>query len=674
MHSFAGGSQPMSEPRYIPWIGVGLAVVWLVTAAVPPADPEGQMRLNAFGRLPILERGRVKPIDTLARINLMIISGAQTYRDEKGESHSAVRWLLDVMTSSMKDHPDSPSRKRRAFRIEDEKVVSMLKLQSQSDDLYSAAEIMDPQNGPALKELLNQAMQLRAAQRRKPTAAEEELTEWISQLQIYLRFAEFETTHKVFRIDNDQVRDLLLLKPRSGFRYGFDEFLPRIFQLMREGDRARNVNEKLRSVFDVKVLEFNRHVELQLNLARLELDSLRVFPPDSSEKEWPALRTEAELKASPTANSFLRLLSDYADGKTEAFNTELNSYEEMVAKRLPGEVATARLEVFFNHFAPFYHCSILYVFVGLLACFSWVAYREPLNRAAFWLAVVTLVLHLVALLIRMHIQGRPPVTNLYSSAIFIGLGALALALVLEGIYRNSLGNIVASVIGASTMFVAHYLASDGDTLEMMQAVLDTNFWLATHVVCVTLGYTATLVAWMLGILFVMLGVCTPALDRKLFRSLGEMTYGVICFATFLSFVGTVLGGIWADQSWGRFWGWDPKENGALLIVLINILILHARWAGMVKQRGIAILAIVGGMVTGWSWFGTNQLGVGLHAYGFNNKLALGLTIFWITNLAFIAIGLVPTQHWKSFGRSAPEGSQLPVERPRPARGSSAVRA
>ena len=93
-----------------------------------------------------------------------------------------------------------------------------------------------------------------------------------------------------------------------------------------------------------------------------------------------------------------------------------------------------------------------------------------------------------------------------------------------------------------------------------------------------------------------------------------MVYGIVCFATLFSFVGTVLGGIWADQSWGRFWGWDPKENGALIIVLWNALILHARWGGLVRQRGLICLAIFGNIVTSWSWFGTNMLGIGLHSY------------------------------------------------------------
>jgi hypothetical protein len=138
-------------------------------------------------------------------------------------------------------------------------------------------------------------------------------------------------------------------------------------------------------------------------------------------------------------------------------------------------------------------------------------------------------------------------------------------------------------------------------------------------------------------------VATPKLDRDLYSILGKVLYGIVCFATLLSFTGTVLGGIWADQSWGRFWGWDPKENGAVLIVIWNALIIHARWAGLIKHRGLANLTIIGNMITGWSWFGTNQLGIGLHAYGFNNKLATGLLFFWIVEAGFLIAGLLPAK-------------------------------
>jgi ABC-type transport system involved in cytochrome c biogenesis permease subunit len=184
-------------------------------------------------------------------------------------------------------------------------------------------------------------------------------------------------------------------------------------------------------------------------------------------------------------------------------------------------------------------------------------------------------------------------------------------------------------------------------MNVLQPVLDTNFWLATHVVTITLGYSATFLAGILGIIYVLRGVFTRSLHEAEAEKLAKMIYGTLCFATLFSFVGTVLGGIWADQSWGRFWGWDPKENGALLLVLWNAIVLHARWAGMAQGRGMAVLAIVGNIVTGWSWFGTNMLGVGLHSYGFMESALFWLLMFVASQMLLLGIGSLPTQWWRS---------------------------
>ena len=120
-----------------------------------------------------------------------------------------------------------------------------------------------------------------------------------------------------------------------------------------------------------------------------------------------------------------------------------------------------------------------------------------------------------------------------------------------------------------------------------------------------------------------------------------MIFGITCFSLFFSLVGTVLGGIWADQSWGRFWGWDAKENGALLIVIWNAIILHARWAGIAKVRGLSALAIFGNVVTAWSYFGTNMLGVGLHSYGFMDKAFVPLMAFIGSQVAIIGLAYLP---------------------------------
>jgi cytochrome c-type biogenesis protein CcsB len=346
-------------------------------------------------------------------------------------------------------------------------------------------------------------------------------------------------------------------------------------------------------------------------------------------------------------------------------------------------VVKADRENFFNRLEPFYKAMVIYVTAFLLACGFWFNLSDWLRRSAVWLVVLAFVIHTGGLVFRMWLESRPPVTNLYSSAIFIGWGACALGLVLEGFWKNSIGVVISSAVGFLTLIIAHHLSLSGDTMEMMRAVLDTNFWLATHVVVVTLGYASTFVAGFLAIVYVVMGVFTPNLTRPMSRtsaqltavaigaggdlrakeivnvagaaqrgelgkSLAKMVYGIVCFATLFSFVGTVLGGIWADQSWGRFWGWDPKENGALIIVLWNALVLHLRWGGIVRERGLIACAIVGNIVTSWSWFGVNMLGIGLHSYGFMDAAFIWLMIFIISQLALIALTLLPLDRWRSF--------------------------
>jgi ABC-type transport system involved in cytochrome c biogenesis permease subunit len=192
-----------------------------------------------------------------------------------------------------------------------------------------------------------------------------------------------------------------------------------------------------------------------------------------------------------------------------------------------------------------------------------------------------------------------------------------------------------------------YGLDTSDTMPVLQAVLDTQFWLATHVVSVTLGYGATFFAGALGIAWIAVGLWDRVNRKDAMREatlkatqklLDRITYGVVCFAIFFSFIGTVLGGLWGDDSWGRFWGWDPKENGALMIVLWNAILLHARWDKLVTHRGFALLAVAGNIITAWSWFGTNQLGIGLHSYGFTNGILMLLGGFVLSQLAIILVG------------------------------------
>lgn len=311
------------------------------------------------------------------------------------------------------------------------------------------------------------------------------------------------------------------------------------------------------------------------------------------------------------------------------------------------QINKAKWEHFFNTYAPFFRAQGFYIFALLFACFSWLKMSRGLVNTAFYFIGLAFVLQTLGLIFRMVLEGRPPVTNLYSSAVFVGWGAVLLGWVLERIYRNGIGSCVAALVGFSTLIIADHLAKSGDTMEMMRAVLDTNFWLATHVVIITVGYAATFLAGFLAIVYVLRGVFTSSLESEIAKSLARMVYGIVCFATLFSFVGTVLGGIWADQSWGRFWGWDSKENGALMIVVWNAIILHCRWGGFIRDRGLIVLALFGNVITAWSWFGVNMLGIGLHSYGFMDEAFGTLKWFALLQMLFMIAAAQPLHNWLS---------------------------
>jgi ABC-type transport system involved in cytochrome c biogenesis permease subunit len=365
------------------------------------------------------------------------------------------------------------------------------------------------------------------------------------------------------------------------------------------------------------------------------------------------IRTAGTRPLSPAVGHWATMADAFRASQVAGFNTAVASYQTYLESLRLGKALTkSAREQLYNGFAPFSRAASLYIVAFLFGCGFWFNFAEWSRKTSLHLVQLAFVVHTLGLIARMWLEGRPPVTNLYSSAIFIGWGAVGLGLILESFWKNAIGLAVATVIGFSTQVVAHNLALGGDTMVMLQAVLDTNFWLATHVVIVTLGYAATYVAGFLAILYVVLGLFTKVMTADMGKSLSRMVYGILCFATLFSFVGTVLGGIWADQSWGRFWGWDPKENGALIIVLWNALILHARWGGMVRERGIMNLAIFGNIVTSWSWFGTNLLGVGLHSYGFMSGAFTALMVFVGSQCVLIALGLIPQAKWRSFSAVA----------------------
>jgi len=454
----------------------------------------------------------------------------------------------------------------------------------------------------------------------------------------------------------------------------FESTVPGAAKAARERAMGENFDKaKLNDVAEL-IQRYERLSQMAYMLVVPPMGLPGSAPPATGNGEWHSvgdtlLGSVGTGEIHPIVIEYAIIGDAYRANAPSVFSQHVQLITDWFAKEQPKATKRASFEFLFNWFQPFSQSMTLYVLAFLLACASWLGWSAPLRRSAFYLLLLALAIHTFGLVSRMYLQERPPVTNLYSSAIFIGWGAVIVALILERIFRDGIGAACAGAIGFVTLIIAHHLAGSGDTLEMLQAVLDTNIWLATHVVAITTGYSAMFLAGMLAIIYVVRGVFTRSLKKQTADSLARMTYGVVCFATLFSFVGTVLGGIWADQSWGRFWGWDPKENGAVLIVLWCAIILHARWGGFIRQRGLMIMALFGNIVTSFSWFGVNMLGVGLHSYGFMEKAFPWLVGFMISQLALMCVAAMPLEKWRSFASArAPSRGEQPQISPAPSTG------
>ena len=197
-----------------------------------------------------------------------------------------------------------------------------------------------------------------------------------------------------------------------------------------------------------------------------------------------------------------------------------------------------------------------------------------------------------------------------------------------------MGVLTGSLAGLALLLIAGKYSMDGDTLGMLVAVLDSNFWLSIHVIAVTVGYAGIVISGIIGHVYIIQNIINP--DKEdILNSIFQSIYATQAFGLIFMFAGTVLGGIWADQSWGRFWGWDPKENGALLIIIWSTILFHAYLAKMIKKLGFSYGSVIGIMAVALAWFGVNLLGVGLHAYGFTSGIVTALFTFLGFELLFI---------------------------------------
>ena len=639
-------------------------------------ESTGGYDYDELANVAVMDGGRVMPLDTLARNALMQISGKQALRYD-GQRIHAIHWLADVMVrpATAEQYP--------CFRIDHSSVIVTAGLSPEEGvkgKYFTYAQLKVHRN-----HLHTQALVAQKIDEKKRSTTESAILQLESRLSLYESLAW-------------GLRPLTFLPPEDTTTWGsmpdtlgYNPTLGSIWWTVYEVNSRGLEGQSLIDHFEWRARQ-DQMTQLEWETARQYsayldgeqtwqmfvrqelaaegaqpgmtqyLERVRaIFQAlDNDPSVWSILDQTGRPALTPGTESWVGMMEAYRNDEAMAFNTHLASRQQFAGTHRDIDQVKVDFEVLYNRAMPFLQSIVLnvmaFLFSAALLCFGQnhsSPWRVGLWRSVIVLLGLALLIQTLGLGARIYIHGRPPVTNLYSSAVFMGWASVASCLVAEAFSRRGIAAMAAAIIGIGSLVVAHnlHLQQGGDTMGRMQAVLDSNFWLTTHVLSVTIGYSATFMAGILAILYLVLGMTTPAIDRPTARLLTQMVYGTICFALLFSFVGTVLGGIWADQSWGRFWGWDPKENGAVMIVIMNAITLHAWWGRMIKPRGLMLLAVVGNIITAWAWFGTNLLGVGLHNYGFMSGTKAWLAIFILSQLVIITTAAaVPTRYWWSFKR------------------------
>jgi ABC-type transport system involved in cytochrome c biogenesis permease subunit len=636
------------------WIAAALALLVLITIftnLVIDNMPKGEVRkidgytpwpeetLRIAETLPVQNGGRIKPLSTFAGFTMLGLHGARSMKVEgdggKEITIKPTAWLMDSLFRPQL------AIKLPTFRIDNSSVLEAIGVKPRGKrDRYSYADIE-----PGREKLVELAQSYEAIEKDKRDPVQTQTIDLAYNLRNYesligyFGFARFGVALHGSGKDGapDQRADLSAVMATAS------QIRQQIAQSQTQGKAMdSHLQSLMQQVFDAA------------NFAKF---GLFILPPaDSKDRIWLSAGNAIMLPLTETkidpqlAIADIKVLETTARSVSDedAFRKELTTLRDRLAQRAEarGEYRHVPLEASYYQKNWFLYALVFFIIGTITALAMWTVGQGKAGRVLYWTTLAAtaagLVYCIIPIVKRSIIMQRPPVGNLYDTIIFIGATAVLIALIMEWMTRRRFALGVAPILGTLLIILArrYELGDAKDNMDPLVAVLDSNYWLTIHVLTITLGYAAGLLSAFLAFIYLLMrGLGLDDGDKDIRRSLTRAVYGMICLTLFLSLVGTVLGGVWANDSWGRFWGWDPKENGALLIVLWTLSILHARLGGYIREWGLHFAAVFTGAVVTFSWWHVNFLGVGLHNYGFTAGKET-IWLFYIVILAILVFGVI----------------------------------
>ncbi|MGZ3771622.1 MAG: cytochrome c biogenesis protein [Bdellovibrio sp.] len=431
---------------------------------------------------------------------------------------------------------------------------------------------------------------------------------------------------KIFEVRNHQLLQALNLPMDQRYFTGEQIFVNEHFNLLRQELQAkRESKEKLNPYFQaLQRLENQFFVFQEVASGRM----LKVVPPKEG-NAWISvadLDSQYQEKFMGLTKSFIAYLGAMAKNEgveetAQNLDKSVLDFKEAAKANNPSVYvpdAKINAEVLYNSFHPFRWAYIFYFTAMTLLLLVWTLNKEVLMKPMWLFLLAGFILHTFGFSLRVFIMERAPVSNMYETVIWVSWGVILFSAILQFINKFRLILVAGTMVSAFALVIADFAPAVLDpSLQPLEPVLRSNYWLTIHVMTITISYAAFFLAFGLGDIGLVYYLRGENENQEKIKAIVNGIYRAMQIGVAFLAPGIILGGIWADYSWGRFWGWDPKETWALIALLGYLAVLHARYAGMIKHFGMVVTAIVSFSLVIMAWYGVNfVLGAGLHSYGF----------------------------------------------------------
>jgi len=411
-------------------------------------------------------------------------------------------------------------------------------------------------------------------------------------------------------------------------------------------------NLKVKQDKEIKLGAFDQALSrLQGQLFRLNAfqsgDILRIAPPKNEggkDATWQSINDFSVEHQQKFAEILKALTAHVAAEESKESSVKVDGAVEEFQKFTFGKSkikvedfkTKLRAEVFFNSAHPFRYAWIVYTLALLSIFFFWLWGKKVFLKGFGVFLFLGFLLHLFGFLIRVYISGRAPVSNMYETVLWVPFGTILFGYIIGKWNKSLLPHVGACVVAVFCLILSDLAPVILDpSIQPLEAVLRSNFWLLVHVLTITISYSAFFLAFILGD-FSLFYHLNENKYRKEIAAITTSIYRSLQIGIVLLAAGTILGGVWADYSWGRFWGWDPKETWAFIALMGYLALLHARLVGLIKSFGMAAGSVLSFSLVIMAWYGVNfWLGAGLHSYGFGSGGVEYVSVFVMLHIFYV---------------------------------------